>query len=215
MNTERRTYTSTLRAEQARLTQRRIVDAAHRLFVEQGYGPTTMAAVAAAAGVSAQTVYNAFGSKPALLKRVYDVVLGGDDEDIPLAQRPEVKAMYADTDPERFLRAYAALGRQLNERLGPLVLVALAGAAAGDPDLTAHVRTINGERLIGTGMVARRVDELGALRPDLTVDAARDRVWTLNSIEVWDLLTGVRGWSGDEYEQWIGEAMCAAVLLRA
>ncbi len=71
-------------AEQARLTQRRIVDAAHRLFVEQGYGPTTMAAAAAAAGVSAQTVYNAFGSKPALLKRVYDIVLGDVPAGLPV-----------------------------------------------------------------------------------------------------------------------------------
>jgi AcrR family transcriptional regulator len=214
MNSERRAYTSTLRAEQARLTQRRIVDAAHRLFLEQGYGPTTMTAVAKAAGVSAQTVYNAFGGKAELLKRTHDIVLAGDDEPIPLAQRPEVKAMYADPDPERFLRAYVALGRRLNERLGPLVLVALAGAAAGDPDLTAHVGTINGERLIGTGMVARRLDELGALRPGLGLDAARDRIWTLNSVEVWELLTAQRGWSGDDYEQWIGDAMCDAVLPR-
>ncbi|MBB5789530.1 TetR family transcriptional regulator [Jiangella mangrovi] len=214
MNNERRTYTSALRAEQTRLTQRRILDAGHRLFVEQGYGPTTIAAVAAAAEVSAQTVYNAFGSKPALLKHVYDVVLAGDDEPIPLAQRPEVQAMYALPDPAEFLRGYAGLARTLSERLGPLMLVIAAGAGSGDPELTAHIETTDGERLIGAGMAAGRVQELGGLRPGLAAEAARDRLWTLTSIDVWRLLRLARGWSADQYEDWIGEAMCAAILAR-
>lgn len=211
-NSTGRSYTSPIREEQARLTQRRITDAAYELFLEHGYGSTTVAAVARAAGVSGQTVYNVFGTKAALLKRVYDVALIGDDEPIPLAQRPDVRAMYAEPDAARFLRAYAALSRKLSERLGPLMLVVIAGAAAGDPDLAAHLETTDNERLIGTGMAATRVDELGALRPGLTVDGARDRIWTLNSIEVWELLTRRRRWSGDAYEQWIGDAMCAAVL---
>lgn len=58
------------------------------LLLRQGDTATSMAAVAASAGVSAQTVYNAFGSKPGLVKRVYDVTLVGDDEAVPFAERP-------------------------------------------------------------------------------------------------------------------------------
>jgi AcrR family transcriptional regulator len=212
--TASRSYSSPVRAEQARLTERRITDAAHRLFLEQGYGQTTLAAVAREAGVSAQTIYNVFGTKPALLKKVHDLALIGDDEPIPLAERPEVQAMYADTDPERFLRAYAALGRTIAERVGPLIVLAQAGALGGEAELAAHVETIHGEHLVGCTMVANRVDELGALRPGLTVDGARDRIWTLTSPSVWHLLVRERGWSGDAYAEWVGDALCAAVLAR-
>ena len=209
---ETRSYTSPLREEQARQTRRRILDAAARLLLEHGYAATTVNAVAAAAGVSAQTVYKVFGSKPALVKQVYDVTLVGDDEPVPFAERPEVRAAYAETDPHRFLAAYAGLGRMLLERLGPLLRVLLAGARSGEADLVAFVDTINGERLAGTAMVAGRLAELGALRAGLSEERARDAIWTLNSVEVWSLLTEQRGWTGEEYEQWVGRAMADAVL---
>ena len=119
--------------------------------------------------------------------------------------------MYAEKDPARFLRAYAALGRTVAERVGPAVVLAQAGALGGDAELAAHVETIHGEHLVGTGMVASPRRRLGALRPDLTVDGARDRVWTLTSPSVWHLHSQ-RGWSGDEYAEWVGEALCDALL---
>lgn len=207
-----RSYTSPLREEQARQTQRRILDAALRLFLEQGYTATTMAAIAAAAGVSAQTVYKAFGSKPALVKRLHDVTLAGDDEPITMADRPEMIAVREETDPRRMLLAYAHVGRLMLDRVGPLMRVLLAGARTGDPDLRAYVDTVNGERLVGTGMAARRLAEQGALRDGVSEQQARDAIWTLNSVEVWSLLTEQRGWSTEEYEQWVGRAMGDAVL---
>ena len=75
--------------------------------------------------------------------------------------------MYALLDATEFLHAYAALGRGLLERVGPLMLQIAAGAAAGgEPDLVEHQRVTDAERLVGTGMVVQRVAELGALRPD-------------------------------------------------
>lgn len=207
-----RSYTSPLREEQARQTQRRILDAALRLFLEQGYTATTMAAIAAAAGVSAQTVYKAFGSKPALVKRLHDVTLAGDDEPITMADRPEMIAVREETDPRRMLLAYAHVGRLMLDRVGPLMRVLLAGARTGDPDLRAYVDTVNGERLVGTGMAARRLAEQGALRDGVSEQQARDAIWTLNSVEVWSLLTEQRGWSTEQYEQWVGRAMGDAVL---
>jgi AcrR family transcriptional regulator len=207
-----RPYVSPLRAEQAQQTQRRVIDAAHRLLRDQGYASTTMAGVAEAAGVSVQTVYKGFGTKPALVKRVYDVLLVGDDAPIPLAERPEVRALEAEPDPGRYLMGYAELGRQLLGRLGPLYLVLLAGARAGEQELQAFVRTVDGERLIGSGFAAQHVAELGGLRPGLSVERARDAIWSLNSVDVWSLLVEQRGWTADEYAVWVGRAMCAAVL---
>ena len=119
--------------------------------------------------MSAQTVYNTFGSKPALLKAAYDITLAGDAQGLALAARPEVRQLYAETDAEAFLRGYARLGRTLLDRVGPLMLQIAAGTAAGDPDLVALRR-------------------------------------------VWHLVTQNLGWTGEQYQDWIGEAMCAAAL---
>ena len=210
-----RSYRSPLREEQARQTQRRILDAANRLLLQQGYTATTMAAVAAAAGVSTQTVYKTFGTKPALVKRLYDVTLVGDDEPVPFGERPEVLAVQAETDPRRLLTGYARLGRGLAERLGPLLRVLVGGARAGDPELREFVDTINGERLVGSTQIVDHLAGIGALRPGLSRERARDAIWMLNSVEVWSLLTEQRGWSGEEYADWVGEAMADAVLAPA
>jgi AcrR family transcriptional regulator len=212
MSTPGRAYESPLRREQARATERRILEATYRLLVGQGYGATTMSAVAREAGVSTPTVYKVVGSKPALVKRVYDVTLVGDDEPVPFAERPEVRAAYAEEDPRRFLVAYAGLARMLMERLGALLAALVDGARSGEPELVEFVATVNGERLIGATMVAQRLDDLGALRPDLDVERARDLVWTLNSIEVWELLVRQRGWSPAEWEAWLARALADAVL---
>jgi AcrR family transcriptional regulator len=213
--TSSRGYDSPLRREQARETQRRIVAAAYRLLLDQGYAATTMAAVAARAGVSPQTVYKAFGTKAALVKRVYDVTLAGDDEPVPLAERDDVRAAYEGRDPRAVLDWYAELGRTLLVRLAPLLTVILAGARTGEPELVELVATMNGERLVGTTMCARRLEELGALRADLTLDQARDLIWTLNSLEVWDLLVQQRGWTPEAYRDWVARAMAASVLADA
>jgi AcrR family transcriptional regulator len=213
-NSSRRPYRSALRSSHADLTRQRVAEAAAELFVRDGYAATTISAVARHAGVSAQTVYNTFGTKAALLKTAYDITLAGDAEPVPLADRDEVRALYEEPDAASFLRGYARLGRKVLDRVGPLMLQVVAGAEAGDPDLVAHRETTNRERLQGTSMVAGRLDALGALAQGVSVEAARDRIWTLNSVEVWHLLTGTRGWSGDDYQEWIGDAMCAATLER-
>ncbi|HYN30403.1 MAG TPA: TetR/AcrR family transcriptional regulator [Dermatophilaceae bacterium] len=200
------------RSRQVEATRRRIAEVAVELFLRDGYAVTTIAGVARQAGVSAQTVYNTFSTKAGLLKAAYDITLVGDTQAIPLAERPDVRAQYETRDPWQFLHGYARLGRELLDRVGPLMLQVTAGAAAGEDDLVAHQRVTDSERLAGTTMVAQRLATLDALAPDVTVEQARDRIWTLNSVQVWHLLTGVRGWSGEQYQAWIGDAMCAATL---
>ena len=201
-----------LRARQAEDTRRRIAGVAVELFVQDGYSVTTVAGVAKRAGVSAQTVYNTFTTKAGLLKAAYDITLVGDAETLPLAERPEVRAMRETLDARQLLNGYARLGGELHDRVGQLMLQVIAGAAAGEVDLVAHQRVTDEERLTGTTRVAQRLATLDALAPSVSVEQARDRIWTLNSVQVWHLLTGTRGWSGEQYQDWIGEAMCAATL---
>jgi AcrR family transcriptional regulator len=163
--------------------------------------------VAAHAGVSAETVKKAFGTKTALIKAVYDVTLAGDDEPIPMTDRPEIQAVFAATNPRDKLARYAAAARQVGERVGPVLAKLLAAARGGDPELTPFRTTINSERLIGADALVSHLASTGGLRTDLDPDRARDIVWTLNSPEVYELLVNDRGWSPDEYEQWLARTL--------
>ena len=107
------------------------------------------------------------------------VSLAGDDEPVPIAERPAFQAMLAETDGRRCLARYAILSRELWERAGPLVARLLSQAAAGDADLRAFADTAERQRATGTAMVARHVAERFGLRPGLTVQEAGDVLWTL------------------------------------
>ncbi len=207
-----RRYSTALRAEQTALTRRRILDAAGRSFVERGYVGTTLGAVAEAAGVSVQSVYNVVGGKAVLLKAVYDATLAGDDAPVPIGERPEFRGVVEARTGRACLAAYAHLGRVLGERLFPLLTVLLAQAAAGDPDLAAFVTTVEGERATGTRNVATHVAGRFGLRDGLDVDAAADVLWALTAPDLADRLVARRGWGWDRFEAWLGTAMGDAVL---
>jgi AcrR family transcriptional regulator len=206
-----RPYDSPARRSQAAGTQQRIVAATRELFLSRGYAATTMADVAAAAGVSVQTVYSAAGGKAGLAKRAWDVTVVGDLEAVPLRLRPEMQELMGEPDPAVILRLYARLSRQVYERLGPLARVLRAGAA-GDGSLLQLIDTTEGERLTGTTALAAHLHTMGALRANLTPESAGQRLWALNGGEVADGLTLRCGWSLDEYEDWLAESMAHAVL---
>jgi AcrR family transcriptional regulator len=172
----------------------------------------TISALARAADVSVQTVYNAVGGKAEVVKAVYDVELAGDDEPVPMMQRPGWQELLAERDGREWLRRYAAFARGIAERVGPLVNVLLAQAAAGDPDMAGFAEVIERERATGNGVVVREVVARAPLRDGLTVEHAVDVVWTLTSPEVFDRLVRRREWTFDEYEAWLGQAMADALL---
>jgi AcrR family transcriptional regulator len=212
MATPRRGYTSPIRDEQARKTRQRIVTAADELFRAHGYVGTRLETIAARAGVSVQTVYNAVGGKAAVLKAVYDVTLAGDDEPVPMGQRPAFLAMLEETDARRCLARYARVGREIGERLQPLLAIVLAPAAGADKDLAAFAETVENERAAGTQGLAGHVADRFGLRPGLDVEGAADILWTLTSPDVADRLVHRRGWGWDRFERWIGETMADALL---
>jgi AcrR family transcriptional regulator len=209
VSTVSRRYASGLREEQARQTRGRIVAAAGRLFLERGYGATTITEVAAAAGTSVATVYNAVGGKPALLKAVYDTALAGDDAPVPMAERPAYIAMRQAPDARAALHAYAGLGREMAERALPLLVLVLG---SHEPDLQAFAETIEGERLRGTRMTAGMIQERYGLRAGLTADRAGEILWALTSPEVAQRLVLHRGWSWDEFQAFLGDAATAALV---
>lgn len=207
-NTEvaRRAYRSPLRAAQAGQTRLAILAAATRLFAEQGWAGTGMRDVARAAQVSVETVYANFGSKAQLLKQAMDVAVVGDDEPVPLSDRPEFRAL-AEGDARARAEATGRLMVSLRRRTARLQGV-LQQAGPSDPELTEMLQ-------------AGRVTERQQFREGLTAVAQRDvtetevdEMFAVLSNDVYLLLTETCGWTDDAYQTWVATTVVRLLNLQ-
>lgn len=197
----KRVYDSSRRKAQAAETRRQILKAAHDLFVSAGYGSTTMSEIAQAAGVSVETVYGAFGSKLNLLKRVWDLTIGGDDDDIPFHERPQVLEMRAEKNLTRRLEMYASLiAHHLGPRTSPFV-EAMRGAASSEPQARAMVEEMDRQRLEGMTLAAREMASGEGLA--VSEQEARDVLWATNAGDLWRLLVQEQGWEPERFATWL------------
>jgi AcrR family transcriptional regulator len=210
----KRHYDASRRQAQALESRRRILAAAHALFVDRGFSATTIAAIAEAADVSVPTVYAGFTSKAELLRRAIEVALAGDDEPVAVADRPTARWVYeADTAVE-LLGRYAVMMGEVASRAGQIYGV-LVAAADAEPELAELLRTFEAQRLRASTMAAEAVDARGGLPPGRTVAEARDTIWLCNAPEVYVMLTGKRRWSNSRYVAWARNALVKLVLAPA
>ena len=183
-----------------------VVRAARTLFVERGYAATTIEAISALADVPAATVYRLFSSKRGILKVVVDVAIVGDDEAVPLADRPRVQALLADPDPRVQLAGFVALAADVNSRVAPIYGILLS-AAGSHPDAAALLDDLTHQRQAGQRLIARSLGRAGALRPGLRERDAADVIHALMSPELYRLLVVDRRWKPDRYERWLTEVL--------
>lgn len=207
----RRAYDASGRRERARQTRLEILGAAQRLLPARGYAATTILAVAEEAGVSVETIYGTFGSKAGLARDALRAALRGDDEPVPLTERPEIMRIREEPDPRRQLELYAQFLPGANARIAPLVRV-LWAAADADQELATVLAEHEQNRLDGMTQFAQELHKRGGLRKGLSTDEARDTLWSLNSIELYELLVTRRGWSRDRYAKWLKETLTAALM---
>jgi AcrR family transcriptional regulator len=206
-----RRYNSPRRREQAATTRREILEAAQRLFERQGYAATTMAAIAAEAGVALKTVYVAFETKSGVLRALWHLLLRGDEADVPMGERQWYRDVLAEPDPRRQLRLVAQNSRAVKVRAAALMKV-IRDAAPTEPDIEALWSRIQTDFHEIQRPIVAALDERDALRPELDVARATDLLWTLNHPDLWHLLVGERGWTAEQYEQWFADAVCSQLL---
>lgn len=212
MTSEPRPYRSSLRDEQSRVTRRRIVDAGAELFVERGYVPTTIDAIAERAGVSRRTVFTSIGSKADVLKLAFDWTLAGDDEPIPIVDRPVAQQLMRADDPVDVLVPWMAMNATINERIATLYFVLLVASDA-DPDVAALLAASDGQRLDGARRIVVRVAELGGLRPAVTPDEAAVILDVLIDPMNYRRFIGIHGWTPATYVRHL-QAMATTSILR-
>ncbi|MDP9260120.1 MAG: TetR/AcrR family transcriptional regulator [Actinomycetota bacterium] len=204
----RRPYRSERRREQAEETRERVLEAAATLFRERGFGSATIAAIAAEAGVSPETVYGGFRNKRTLLgELIRAAVRGGDASPVPQQAGP--RAVAAATDQREQLRLFAADISLRLERVGPLVEV-LSTAARSEPELAALLARVHDERLANLRTFVDALSAHGPLR--LEPDAALETVWALASPDLHQLLTRTRGWSRERYCDWLAGSLDRLLL---
>jgi AcrR family transcriptional regulator len=207
----RRRYHSPRRQHQADETRRAILAAAQRLFENQGYAATTMAAIAEEAAVALKTVYVAFETKSGLLRALWHLRLRGDESDVPMAERAWYHEVLGESDPERQVQLIAANSRAVKSRAAAL-MKAIRDAASVDPDAASLWSRIQSDLREIQRPIVEDLHRRGALWPGLDVDRATDVLWALNHPDLWHLLVGERGWTPEEYERWCAELACAQLL---
>jgi AcrR family transcriptional regulator len=207
----RRSYHSPRRQAQTRATRAKVVDAARHLFLQHGYPATTIEMIGDAADVPLATLYRLFTSKRGILQAVLEVSFVGDEQPIPLHERPTAQAAAGEQDPQRLLAGFARLCREVLDRSAPMQHV-LRTAAVVDPDAAQLLATFTRQRLAGQARVAQALTVRNALAKGITERHALDVIYTLMSPEVHHMLTVERHWTAEQYQRWLTDTLCATLL---
>ena len=207
-----RRYDSPVRRAHAQETELRILAVAQSLFAERGYVGTSLAAIAERAEVNARTVYKIFRTKVALLSRLVDVAIVGDQDAVPVAARAWAQAAYTAPTGRARIRAYAATIRRVMESAGPAFRAA-AQAAATDSEAAALWATGQDLRREDSNAFVRALDAAHLLRRSGSRDDAVATVWLVTSPETFTQLSDGLGWTLDRYERWVKRMLTDALLV--
>ena len=203
-----RRYSSPLRRQQAAQTRARILEAAGTLFAADGYGRTTIRAIADRADVAVDTVYATFGTKGRVLTALIDQRLAPSGE-ANVMDRPQARAVRDEPDQRRQLHLFARDIAEVVERVRPVYEI-LRTAAAVEPDMAAVHAEMDTYRLRNMRQVAGWLAERGPLRVD--VDRAAQIIWTLASPDVARMLCDGQRWSPDDYAEWLEDSLTRILL---
>lgn len=200
-----RTYNSSVRTEQAAQTRTAILDAARDLFVSRGYRRTTVKDIAERANVNIDTIYHSVGRKPALMRELVETSISGRAEAVPAQQRRYVQEIRGAATAGNKIDIYATAIAGIQQRMSP-VFLALRDAAQTDEDCRDLWATIGKRRASNMREFAAELRTTGELRSDLDDEQIADIIWSMNSAEYWVLLVEERGWTPQQFQDWISDS---------
>ncbi|HYO17522.1 MAG TPA: helix-turn-helix domain-containing protein [Dermatophilaceae bacterium] len=207
----KRPYRSDVRERRAAATRLAIRESATGLFVRCGYAGTSLRDVADGAGVAERTLYKVFPTKIDLFRHVLGVAIGGDEGELHVHEREQVRAVLAEPDPEAVLARTVDLSGSLLDRAAALIMVGVE-AAGSDPELRAMSDAGAKATYAGHLAVAKHLASLGALRPALSSTTAADVLYALASPFTHQLLRRDRRWSSDRYRRWLLTTLTSQLL---
>jgi AcrR family transcriptional regulator len=194
---------------QARNNREAILDAARQRFLADGYASTTIASIAAAAVLSADTVHKAFGGKPGLVRAIYDRSLAGEG---PVAAEERSNILQsAELDPRALVRGWGVLTSEVAPLVAPIHLL-VRDAAIADPEMATLLRQSDAQRRQRMRHNARTLADRDLLRKGISLDQATDVLWTYSSPELYELLVVRCGWDPVRFGQFIGDSIASALV---
>ena len=212
LKSTKRQYDSTRRQAQANETRRHILEAARKLFTERGYAGATAEAIAAEVGIAAQTIYAIFKNKKRILVSLMNVSPAtGVEDHTPMVERPTVQAVSQEHDQRRQLQMFAQVVSNNLDQVADVSEI-MTDAAKTEPDFKRILQKLNHQRLEHMTFAVQQIASNGPFREKINDTYARDVVWTLTSPEVFILLTRDRGWSKEEYAQWLADTLIRELL---
>lgn len=206
-----RTEAGRRREERARETRARVTAAALDLFLTRGYLATSVEAIARHAGVSPATIYQAFGTKSAVLARALDAAIVGDDESQPLLDRDHVTAIRRLRSPGSRLAAVTRFAAQVAARTAPLKRV-MRDAAASDPEVRDLIEEDHRRRRLTQRGLVELALATAPLRRGVTLDSAADTFSMLVTSDSYDLARSSYGWTDEQWVDWLVSVMTREVV---
>jgi AcrR family transcriptional regulator len=191
-------------------TQRVIVEAASRLFLEHGYHATSISRIAGEAGVAIQTIYNAVGSKRELLSRVLDFAAAGERAPVPVPQFMREQAE-SEQDPHRIIAQLVEFWRGALPRTAPVFRI-IREAAVADPEVAVLERRRAAQRLDNYRAAAQLLADRKALRPGITIDDAAAAIFAIGHPEIYRGLVLDGDWDDGAWANWLQATLEAALL---
>src|SRR5512146_2264450 len=188
------------REERARQRRQRVVEAASRLFGERGYVATTIEAIAREAAVAPATVYQAFGTKQAILARILDVTIAGDAGPAALLDRDWVRQAATHQDPRQRLALVVRHTSQVAARTAPVKEV-MRDAAALDPAVRQLLLEDDQRRYLTQQALVDLV--IGEDSPRAGRDHATATFFALVNSYCYQLLATHLGWNPADWQQWL------------
>jgi AcrR family transcriptional regulator len=192
-------------------TEARIAAAATALFCTEGYVDTTMAAIAAAAGVSVQTLYLRHGSKAAILSAALDVAIAGDVEPVSIPERDWLPQAIAEPDAAAAISIWVHGARTICDRTHQLYDV--IRSAAADPEVADVLAKNKRERAAGARMLAEPLATREHFNRAIPVQRAADLLYGLATEDSYLLFVIDRGWSADDWGRWAIDTISAQLLV--
>jgi AcrR family transcriptional regulator len=204
-----RRYDATNRRALARTRREAILAAARDLMLRDGYAATTIASIAAAASVSAETIYKSFGGKPGIVRALYQLALEGEGPE-PAEQRSD--RLRGTASGHQLVAAWAELAREVAPQVAPLAVL-LRDAAGSTSRARSLLDEVEHARLLRMRDNARALIATGDVRPELTKRDVTDILFAVSAPEMFELLVNRRGWSSHRFARFQRDTMAGALLI--
>ncbi|MCB1110371.1 MAG: TetR/AcrR family transcriptional regulator [Chlamydiia bacterium] len=201
----KRSYHSKSRDTQAAETRSRILKTAKKLFQKEGFDRVTIRKLAQAAAVSMPTVYALFKSKRGVLESLIDSALP------PKQFTALVDEVMYEPSPKKRMSITAKIARQIYDAEKELIDI-LRGASVVAPEFKELEQERERRRYERQGESVKKLMKEKALAKGLTLQKARDILWTMTGRDLYRLLVIERKWSSSAYEKWLTEALITSLL---